>query len=157
MVRKYYLENAEDWEFQMLGITTAMKDFRLAYYLNKLVYLDLARSEDLPAEIQGLSKPLNFSFYSWEEPGAALCFYLISNRSANTFLIQEHKQADYFLVIKGAFSLESVTRFLKTIRQIPNVITAYKINVRSDKKVDTFLTEMELHTVKIKQIGRKKN
>ncbi|MHC1706493.1 MAG: IPExxxVDY family protein [Bacteroidales bacterium] len=154
MTKKYYLEASDEWDFQMIGISTAMKDFRLAYYLNKMVYLELGRSEDLPAEIPGVKKPCSFSFYCWEEKGTDLCFYLIANRSVDVFLIPEQKQADYFLVLKGGFSQESLTRIIKTIRQIPNVGTAFKINIRSDKKIDTFLSEMELHTVRINKLGK---
>ena len=155
MVKRYTLNTPDEWEFQMIGITTALKDYRLAYFLNKFLYLDLSRSEELPAEIPGLPGSVMFSFYRWEEAGTSLSFYLISNRSSETFLIPQHKQADYFLVINGSLSHESVTRFLKSIRQIPNIITAFKINVKSDRKIDAFLTEMELHTMKIKQSSKK--
>lgn len=156
MARKLLLDLADDLEFQMIGISTTMRDFRLAYYLNKLVFLELIKNEDLPAEIQGFSEPRFFSFYQWEESGTGLCFYLISNKNKDSWLIPEQKQADFFLIIKGAFSQESYSRFLKTIRETPNVIMAYKINLKSNKKISNFLMEMELHTVIIKQNARKK-
>jgi hypothetical protein len=155
MAKKYILETSEECDFQMIGISTALKDFRLAYYLNKLAYLELTRAENLPAEVPGLEKTHPFSFYIYEEKGSELCFYLISNRSSDIFLIPEQKQSDFFLILKGGFSHESISRIIKTLRQIPHVNTAYKINIRSDKKIDTFLTEMELHTIKIKQIKKK--
>ena len=133
----------------MVGISTALKDYRLAYYLNKTAGMELVRSEDLPTEIPELDKACYFSFYCWNEPGTENFFYLISNRTADIFLLSDQKQADFFLVIKGGFSNESITRIIKTIRQIPNVVTAFKINTLSDKKINTFLSEMELHTVKI--------
>lgn len=156
MAKKKYLELSEEWEFQMIGIASTMRDFRLAYYLNKMVFLNLAKNEDLPAEIPGSADPVPFSFYQWEENETGLCFYLISNKRQNSWLIPEQKQADFFLLIKGGFSQESYKRFISTIRQIPNVITAFKINRKSDKKIGNFLIELELHTVMIKQNTRKK-
>ncbi|MCX6269737.1 MAG: IPExxxVDY family protein [Bacteroidetes bacterium] len=154
MARKVLQDLDEDPEFQIVGIAAPLRDFRLAYYLNKDLYLKLTRLDELEVRFAGQETPARFSFYQCSDKDSELYFYLISNKNSQGILVPEQWQSDFFLVIKGPFSQESLYRFLKSIRQINNVLAAFSINLKRNKKLDNFLSEIELHTVSINKKSR---
>ena len=151
MAKKLQLRSEPESEYQLIGIVCMLKDYRLTYHLNKHLFLDLVKKDDLNAEAINPGKAVNFSFYYFEETGNRIKLYLIGNKNENGMLLSEFRQADYFLLINGLFPSESMDKYLKTIRDLPSVMTAYKIDVNKYKKLDTFFSDIELHTIPAKK------
>lgn len=150
MAKKYLLSNEPETLNFIIGIAGMLKDFRLTYHLNKSLYLNLVKKDDLFADIRQNGQNSAFPFFIYEEPHSFLTFNLIGNKSPEGYLLPEFKQADYLLLINGPFPKESMERFLKSIRSIPSVLTAYKIDINKYKKLESFLTEIELHNISVK-------
>ena len=55
------------------------------------------------------------------------------------------------MLVDGPFKKARLDRMLKTIRAIPNVLTAFEIQVGSLKNFPGFLADLEIHLMNIKK------
>jgi hypothetical protein len=150
MATKFRLSDESEADSLLLGIAGAIKDYQLVYHLNKSLLLHLAKMEDFRAEVRKNEPQVPFSFFLYEDSHRFLDFFLISNKSTEGVLLPDFRQADYLLLIQGPVSKEYLTEILKTIRAVPSILTAFKINTEKIKQIDTFYSEIELHTIEIK-------
>jgi len=159
MARKYTLSSSSDEDFQLIGIASQLRDYRLCHQLNKKLYLHLEKLDDLNAETAQEGTFGNFPFFHYRKPENYIDFFLIANKSAEGILLPDLKEVDYFLVIHGPFPNESLDRFLKTSKSLPGVQLSFLIDITKPKKIDAFLMELELHVLsqmsKEKGKGRK--
>lgn len=151
MVTKFRLSDESESDYLLIGIAGAIKDYQLVYHLNKSLLLHLAKMEDFRAEVRKNEPQVPFSFFLYEDSHRFLDFFLISNKSTEGVLLPDFKQADYLLMMKGPVSNEYLKEILKTSRGIPSILTAFKINTEKIKQIDTFYSEIELHSIAIKR------
>ena len=147
MARKFQLSAAQESEFQLIGIACAVRDYRIAFALNKALMLDMVKKEDFVVEGKQKGDPPAFSFYYYEDTSTRVKYSLISNKSGNGILLPEFRQADYFLFINGMILPESLENQVRNIRGIASVVMAFTVDIDKYKKLDTLFSDIELHTI----------
>lgn len=60
-------------------------------------------------------------------------YYLLANRGKDGMLIEEHKQMDYFFIIKGSVEEEEAKQLVEQIKKADVIAGAYSIEVHSLK------------------------
>jgi hypothetical protein len=141
MAKKILLESpAEPSSFTIIGISCHLKDYRLSFMLNQSLPAGFKKMEDFPGV---------FSLYLYRDEECRNSFYLLSNRNEERILFPELKQTDFIMLVDGPFKRARLDRMLKTIRAIPNVLTAFDIQVGSLKHFPGFLADLELHLMAI--------
>ncbi len=153
MAKKHYLDLPDEPDFKILGIATVMKDYRLAYYLNRELYLDLKRSEDLEIKVDE-KETVSFSFFQDDTGTNEISYYLLTNKNRQGILLPDLRESDYFLLVMGMLPGSAINRILRSIRQIPNVLTAFPVQARRNKKVTALFSELELHIMQINRQSR---
>ncbi|MCX6286934.1 MAG: IPExxxVDY family protein [Bacteroidetes bacterium] len=142
MAKKIMLESrAEASFFTLAGVSCHLKDYRLSFLLNQNLHTGFRKMDDLTG---------NLSLYFYLDEECRNSYYLICNRSEEKVLFPELKQTDFVMLVEGPFKKTQLDRLLKTIRAIPNVLTAFEIQVSSLKNFSGFLADLELHLMKIK-------
>ena len=145
------LDYENEHEYTLIGIHATLEDFRLAFYLNTVLNIQLKRqSEDLDFGKDNRS----FSLYNYDCDNTFSSWSLITNKcvfDANSMtknnslfkedyqtaiFIQEKKQIDYFLKIDSDFDTQQLNEITKKINTIKNVITSYNINPQTLKSKD---------------------
>lgn len=141
-------------EYALVGIHTALQDYKLAYLLNKNLQIRFSKAkEELKFEKE--KNKACFSLYNYKERKCEFDWFLISNRfrietetgtselllssEVITYLIPEKKKVDFFLKISGDIQYEFVTKTVERIKTIDQIVTAYTIDKNSLKSKD-FLT-----------------
>ena len=132
-----------DHDYTLIGIHSALEDFRLAYFLNKKLNLRLQRFKD---DLDFPSLNCRFSLFNCEDEVTFTSWSLIANRHVtvsdvipsgdNLFgeetkvyhLIAEKKKVDYFIKINGAINQNELEKFLIKINNTNKIITSYIIN-----------------------------
>ena len=132
-----------DHDYALIGIHSALEDYRLAYFLNKSLGLHLQRFKD---DLDFPSLNCRFSLFKCEDVVTFTSWSLIANRHVtvsnvvpsgdNLFgeetkvyhLIDEKKMVDYFIKINGALSDDELQDIIKKLNNINKIITSYKIN-----------------------------
>ena len=126
-MKKRKLEVEFDYNFVLLGIISALKEYKLAWLLNHKLEIQLDKSKDI--EIDFLkSQNLVISNYLFETEHSS--FRLLKNKSADqfernqAFLIPELKRFDYLALVQGfddRISTEELKRELSTIQNVQYV------------------------------------
>lgn len=132
-----------DDDFKLMAIHTTMEDYRLAYFLNKALKINL--SKDYTKGLVMLAQHnIGFSYYHWYDKSSKINWHCIANKfitetrmertslfettSFVNYLIDSRKKVDFFLKInpKGRFSQREI---IEKVATIPNVSAIYKINI----------------------------
>jgi|MDSW01.1.fsa_nt_gb hypothetical protein len=151
-VTKLNLPNQDEFlEYYLFALHTPLIDYKLAYMLNKNLNINLNRiSSDL--DIVGQSGL--YSVFQYEDHDNFLNWSLISNYSflselspsnngllfqdnevelKKSKLLNEFDNIDYFLKIENNIDSIKIKKIIQLIYKIPNIISAYSLNVKKVK------------------------
>ncbi|QTE21554.1 IPExxxVDY family protein [Polaribacter cellanae] len=145
------LEDFCEEEYSLIGIHTALEDYKLAYLLNKNLNTRLSKSpKDL--EFESNQKKGSFSLYNFSSKKYDFEWFLIANSfkrenqtepnelllttETKTYLIPEKKKVDFFIKISGEVGYEYVSETVNKIKSIEQIITCYSIDKNTLKSKD---------------------
>ncbi len=129
--KKLSIDN--DYEFSLIGIASHSKDYRLCWSLNTELKTSFSKQADLKVELIKIREISFFSFYEFEEEENFNSHYIIGNSGTSGLLLPEHKNLDYFWMIKGMFSKSDLRELLAKLSALESVITCLEIDVASLK------------------------
>ncbi len=145
-ITKLNLEDSFSEEFSLLAIHTDLEDFRLAYFLNKTLGLNLSRKE---FDLNFIDSKGNFSVFEYIDEDSYLKWNLISNIYNHNFttninsndlfelsnelvkkfnLLSEYKNVNFLLKLENNENQVDLEDIIKEIKNIPQIITLYNIN-----------------------------
>jgi len=124
---KTRLQFEYDYEFCLVGIVCHEKDYRLCWTLNNLFGIKLGKTDDHATEHS------QHSMFAFNQEELFRDYYLIANRGKDGMLIEEHKQMDYFFIIKGSVEEEEAKHLVEQIKKADVIAGAYSIDVPSLK------------------------
>lgn len=134
-----------DDSFKLIALHCSLNDYAMAYNINKAVKLQLQRSEEDLGVVD-----FSFPIFEWKDDANDTNWTLVSNaikkmektetlglfneksEERTHYLIEERKEVDYFLKIDVDDNY-IVNTVVASIKAIPNVITAYNIDVANLK------------------------
>lgn len=157
---KLLLDDVEE-DYHLLAIHSTLEEYKIAYFLNKQLDLNLRRARcDVDfnhGDVQAL-----YPLYVFKDPAKYLSIYLIKNKfkgankkvvsagslfteeefsSQITLLIPEYKEVDYFLKIEADLENQEIERFLSQIALIPNIITTFAVDANQLKSKNNLILE----------------
>ena len=92
------LEIEEEYDFEIIGVSSHEKDYRLAWSLNKCLGWRLKRIQDI--EIRGKRSISVHAQYRWVHPVDQTVFTLIDNNTPEGMFMPDLPQFDYLLKIE---------------------------------------------------------
>lgn len=145
------LDDFCDEEYSLIGIHTALEDYKLAYLLNKNLSTHFAKSiKDL--EFENNKNKASFSIYNFTNKEYDFEWFLIANSfkrenqtesnelllttETKTYLIPEKKKVDFFIKISGEVNFDFVVKTVNKINNIEQIITSYSIDKNTLKSKD---------------------
>ena len=135
---KLTLDFEEDYNFDLIGICSHVKDYRLVWELNQSLGLDFAREENYDLNIKGERQ--SHSYFEYSDDENSLQYSLINNKCESGYLIPEEKNCDYLLVIKGGYLIDEMREeLLKGVAQLKHVLTTYFVDVNTLKSKENLL------------------
>ena len=96
---KLHIPYEDIFDFKLVGISCAEKDYRLCWAINQSLGIDLVRMSN--EGIASRSHLLEFPFYEFESEETAINYRLLANRFENNVLMKELKTIDYLFLIQG--------------------------------------------------------
>ncbi len=128
-------------DYQLLAIVSHLKDYRISFFLNQELDLDLRKYDDLRPSDNGAT----YSWYYYSEGDSYLNCYLVSNHHDSGKLIPSLKNIDYLLFVKNPYDDKEVMAMASSIRKIPNVVAVFEQNIPELKNMDVLIESIELH------------
>ncbi|MFY0602464.1 MAG: IPExxxVDY family protein [Flavobacteriaceae bacterium] len=145
------LEDFCEENYTLIGIHTALEDYKLAFLLNSHLKTNFQRAK-YHLDFNNTSKDISFSIYSYKNKEYDFEWYLISNSctqevklnssgllqstETKTFLIKEKKKVDYFIKIVGDVEQSYITKVIDKINTISQIVTSYNIDTNTLKSKD---------------------
>ncbi|MCE7996754.1 MAG: IPExxxVDY family protein [Roseivirga sp.] len=139
---KNRLDVSYDFEFDLIAINSNVKEYKLAWAINKNTGLELAKEENISIDFSG-GKSLAISNYFYKTEYQV--FRLLKNKAENleekfnAFLIPELKHFDYFLMVADDSMTFQVNPFISTIKEIPFVQFAVSVDTSALKSKDNLI------------------
>lgn len=125
-VKKIKLEIDEEIEFPILGLSTALADYRLAWELNSKLNLSFRKLDDstffsIPDKNK---KNIDYEYYSYVNEEEMSKFFLVKNKQRGSTLFNDRERLDFFLVLRDNFIYE-IEDLISELRKIEGVIAVF--------------------------------
>jgi hypothetical protein len=157
---KLYIDELEELDFNLLAIHTSLEDYRLAYFLNQKLQLNLSKNKE---EIKIRNKEGNtyFSRFTFEDSKKDIFWNLIENENEITlkqnninqglfsesknsftskdFLIPEYKKVNFFLKVEAPKESVIPTAIVTIIKSIDKISTVYTIELDNLKSKNNLI------------------
>lgn len=139
---KNKLDISYEIDFDLIAINASVKEYKLAWILNKNLGWSLAKRNNIELEFTG-NKALSVSNYFYKTEYQT--FRLIKNRAEdleeqfNAFLIPELKNFDYFVMLENESDSFDLNSFISRIKQIPFVQFAVIVDTAALKSRDNLI------------------
>lgn len=123
-------------DFELLGITTSVKDYKLTWAINKNLHLQLERQKDHEINIQ--NKIFSFTYFFYQ-PAPEVRLRLFSNKpvgkitAAKNILVPEAPHFDFIFLREGdsqSFSLKTLQDCLKDVPVIEYLAKINSLDIR---------------------------
>ncbi len=138
-------------EYITIGISSHLKEYKLCWYINQILKINLSKFEDFSLERKNSGKE-NFSFFYCNDNNTRINFFFVANKNQNMTLLEKIPEADFLLMIKGNFVSKKITDLTTALKKVNNVLTVFQVNMASVKEMNLFLTELELHLADVLKV-----
>ncbi|MFN5346558.1 MAG: IPExxxVDY family protein [Bacteroidota bacterium] len=118
-----FLDFETEYDFLLLGIYCAYRDYRLCFELNLALELSFEKQDDFEIQVEKKGSAGQFPIFLAENNDGEQ-FFVIGNKGNNGFLITELKQVDYFLLVRNNTrytTSELLTEKIKLINIVSSV------------------------------------
>ena len=139
--KRLKLDYKQEYNFLLFGISTSEKDYRLIWNLNNTLNLLLSKTEDHQAYHKKADGDQFFSCFLYMDNKTMLEYKMISNKSENGILIDELKNIDFFLIMKGEYSDEYPNLLRQKILKMENIQAVFLIDPENLKNKDRLIYE----------------
>jgi len=157
---KLLLEESIGYDFTVIALHGSLEPYYVAYLLNKYLDIQLARTpKDLIIE-QEVGIQRAYTCFEYKDMFRYIDYYVFENKIKTTstkqldeglfesedttqtqFFIPEMQQVDYFIkVIEDGYAFAKA-KTLKTLNQIPQIVTAYEVDVEKLKNKQNLIFE----------------
>ena len=133
-----------DFDFELFAIITSAKEYKLAWWLNKALCLDLQKDDDISIDfLKG--KSLLVSNYSSKTIHSSV--HLIRNKCteytnfAKPYLIPELQRYDYLLMVKDPADVYDRTKWEDSIHSISLIELIQQIDINSLQSKENLIFE----------------
>lgn len=126
----HHLQLEVDYSFHSLGISCHVKEYKMAWLLNKCLNTRLEFID--PIVVQHKSGESIHSIYQFVDDEERVCISLISNRSKKGYLLPEFPQTDFILKIEEAEEQE-FQELRASIKEMNQVLLVHTIDPSSIK------------------------
>jgi hypothetical protein len=130
------------FDFELLGLVSPVKDYKMAWLINRDLNLALVKSEDV--KIEFVSSPrLEISQYFLSLPHGYI--QLLKNKALNTtqqlaYLIPELRNLDYFLLVQDQTQQTSIATFVDHLTRNPFIQSVVRLDISKIKSKENLLT-----------------
>lgn len=157
---KLYIDELEELDFNLLAIHTSLEDFRLAYFLNQKLQLNLSKNKE-EIKIKNKEGSTYFSRFTFDDTKKDVFWNLIENENEITlkqnninqglfsesknsfttkdFLLPEYKKVNFFLKIEAPKESVIPTEIATIIKSINKISTVYSIDLENIKSKNNLI------------------
>lgn len=134
---KFTLGLVDDYSFNLLGINTSLRGYRVAWNLNKALHINLSRNDVVEA-LTSSGEKAQFNLYTCHCESDGALFSLIENRSGSNLFLPELPRADFLLRIDDTPTLDWEA-IVSDVRAVQGISAVFPIEVAHLKSKQNLL------------------
>jgi len=127
-----------EYPFEVIGIVSGVKDYRLCHCINKELQMNFTRQDDLSMAMNRQGDETSFSLYSDEELEPEK-YLLIGNKGSNAWFFPEIRNVDYLLIARDPGTWFDPEEMIKKLRVLQVISGAYEIGYEKLKSKENLL------------------
>jgi hypothetical protein len=147
MAKKLFLDFEDQIIYSIIGISSALKDYRLMFYLNKLSGFEFKRAEPFIFNINGTD--FLYSLYIYLDHKNMRNYYLISNKANAVKLVKDFQHFDYILIMDGEIEDKYVSDLSKRIKSVSGINMSIEVDEEHLNKIPNLRFNFDLHLDKV--------
>jgi hypothetical protein len=141
-MKKAKLQIEPTFDFELLGIVSPIREYRMAWLVNQELELNLVKVDDLELEFLN-SEKLEIAQYFLSLPHGFI--QLLKNKALNSvqqlaYLVPELKNLDYFLLVQDETEQLDLSNFMEKLSRNPLVQSIVRIDISKLKSKENLLT-----------------
>ena len=141
-MKKAKLQIEPAFDFELLGIVSPIREYRMAWLVNQELDLNLVKADDLELEFLNAEK-LEIAQYFLSLPHGFI--QLLKNKALNSaqqlaYLVPELKNLDYFLLVQDETEQLDLSNFMEKLSRNPLVQSIVRIDISKLKSKENLLT-----------------
>lgn len=146
MAKKKLISNPASYpDLTVMGVSTQIKDYRLAFLMNNLLGFKLKKLEDLPVFFAKHNALLYYPIFTFHDTEQRLYYCLIGNNHTHQPMIHSIKHADYLVFIKGYPEQNKMEELTSNLRAHHEIQLAFNAEKEKIKNLEGIMTDLELH------------
>ena len=142
------ITNDPDTDYRLVGIASALKEYKVCYHLNQLLGLDFRKLEPLVFEPKDRTRKTEFSVFKAEDVSKNT-FLVFTNKNMGEYLLPEISNFDYLVQLRGKFTEDDIKAFMDGIRQFPEVVMCLEVPLKKIKSKERLAYEEEKETQRL--------
>ncbi len=148
MTKKIKLEVKYESDFEVLGLFSSLSDYRLCWFINNSLGINLSRKTDITLTPFKSDKLESFSFFNYGDNELMVNYYLLNNRKGQNILLPEPKKLDYLLLLKAKDFRIDINEIVTKLRGVSQIATAVWFKQPEEvKNLDRLLYDLEMALV----------
>ena len=141
-MKKAKLQIEPTFDFELLGIVSPIREYRMAWLVNQELELNLVKVDDLELEFLN-SEKLEIAQYFLSLPHGFI--QLLKNKALNSvqqlaYSVPELKNLDYFLLVQDETEQLDLSNFMEKLSRNPLVQSIVRIDISKLKSKENLLT-----------------
>ena len=141
MTKKVKLKYIPDYNFILIGIVSFEKDYKLVWEINRDMHLDFERKDDYSVFNKKSKVEQSFPSFIYRDHDQYLDYKLLTNKTSQGILLEEVKNIDYLMIIKGEDFKDLDKTLMENLKSLESVHSAFIINVNMLKDKERLLEE----------------
>jgi len=134
-------------DIKIIGINTHIEDYQLAWHINNVLKINLVKYEDIMNGEEQL-----YSYYLYDGGENANAFNLVALSNGESRWIKFTPPTDYLIIIRNFITDNNYQKLISKIKQIPDVVLAYNVDIEQNKKIDALLEDIEMHEIYLQKV-----
>ncbi|GAB5538797.1 MAG: hypothetical protein Salg2KO_09000 [Salibacteraceae bacterium] len=113
---KYKLAVDQGYDFVCFGVSSHLKDFRVAWHMNRLKQFSFKR-QSLTTQTR-LGEQVEYAVFKNDDEKNHLRYFLVNNRSEAIPLVKEYRQFNLLILVEGFVDIFDADRFIDEMQQL---------------------------------------
>ncbi len=122
------LDSDKDNKVSLIGISSSLKDYRLAHFLGKSLEIEFEKQKDIEINVPKGEETLYYPNLSFLQPDSEQKIHLLSNKVSGYYFFPSLKSYDYILFVIPESPLAFLDEKIKLIRKITEIYTLNLVN-----------------------------
>ena len=129
-------------DYSIVGISTHLKDYRLAWYLNDKLKIELRKKQDFISATPTKTAGRAYSFFHYYDELFRYHYFLLSNKADGAHLFGKWAHISFLLLIKSEGEDRPGGRITELISTIPQVLHNEILDTSTERQFPAMIEDL---------------